>query len=82
MSAVSRIEPQTLQAEQVVGRGASVEPSDWGTLAPWYVAELMNCFGCTLFTSGSYLYATKGLGTLPADRLWWIAAGLYRRRAE
>lgn len=70
MSVAPAIESQTLPAAHKTITG----PADWRALSPWYLAELLNCFGCTLFTSGSYLYAKTVLGLSPADRLW-LAAG-------
>jgi MFS family permease len=48
--------------------------TDRRALGPWFVAEFLVSYASTLFLTGCYDYAEKGLGATAGQRLWMSAA--------
>ena len=47
--------------------------SNLRSLLPWYSAEFLASYAATLFITGCYDWAEKGIGATPSERLWLSA---------
>ena len=53
---------------------ASKPPTDLRTLGPWYAAEFLGSYSCTLLTAACYDYAHDVLHASPSAALWLSAS--------